>query len=190
MQREIESKAWIEDLDLVRARLEQEAAFVRNVTKRDLYYGAENKRPEQIDLEEDRVFRLRNDGGVWLVTAKDRSLEGEIELNGEIEFPIPDPAGFRMLAQYLGYRPFITKRKACQVYTYGRTTCELARVDPLGDFLEVEIVLEDPDPEEIKAAATEVKEALSYFAGPEAKIETRPYIDLLRAVGSGRPPQE
>jgi adenylate cyclase class 2 len=186
---EIELKAWLSDYEATRRAVEAAGAEPRGeAVKRDLYYGPENKGPRDIDLAKDPVFRLREEGAGWRVTAKRRSVEDGIETNEEVEFGVDDAAAFREFAQRLGFRPFIVKRKATRKYASGRVTVELHRIDPLGDFIELEILLEDgAAADERKAAERELREHLARFGVPDAKIEPRLYIDLLRRIGAGRP---
>lgn len=191
MATEVEVKAWLADYDAARARVEAEAPLVREVTTRDLYYASAKKPAHAVDLASDPVFRLRNEGDddAWIVTVKSRSIDDGVEANREVEFRVDDVAAFREFAQHVGFRPFIVKRKQSRRYAVGRATVELNRVDPLGDFMEIEILLEDDAPrEEVKEAEKEVRGLLGRFGVPESKIEPRMYIDLLRARGTGRPP--
>ncbi len=198
---EVEVKARVADLDAARARVEAEGGrFLGEATKRDLYYGPGGKRPQDVDLARDAVFRLRNDGigadDRWHVTAKVRELEDGVEVNREIEFPLAAEAaaGFRELAQYLGFRPFIVKRKVARRYALSledgtEATVELCRVDPVGDFVEVELLLDDSaSTAAVKAAQGAVRALLTRrLLVPAAAIEPRHYNDLLRARGAGRP---
>lgn len=186
---EIELKAWLTDYEATRRAVEAAGAELRgDSVKRDLYYGPERKGPRDIDLEKDPVFRLRSEGADWIVTAKRRSTEDGIETNEEVEFKVDDPAAFREFAQQIGFRPFIVKRKTTRKYESGRVGVELHRLDPLGDFIELEIMLEDGAPaDERKEAERELREHLARYGVPEGKIEPRRYIDMLRKIGAGRP---
>jgi adenylate cyclase class 2 len=187
---EIEIKAWLDDLFAARCALEALGATrVGEALERDLYYGPENKAPREIDLARDPVFRLRNSGEKWLVTAKRREIEEGVERNDEVEFAVSDAAAFREFAQRLGFRPFAVKRKKSEKFALGRASIGLNEVDPLGNFIEVEILLEDGAPEEEQALAkAEVRGVLANIGIPEEKIEPRLYIDMIRRIGTGRTP--
>jgi adenylate cyclase class 2 len=186
---EIEIKAWLTDYEATRRAVEAAGAELKGESvKRDLYYGPENKGARDLDFAKDPVFRLRGEGGSWRVTAKRRSVEDGVETNDEIEFGVDDTAAFREFAQRIGFRPFIVKRKACRRYALGRVTVELNRIDPLGDFIELEILLDDgAGADERAEAEAELRAALARFGVPEEKIEARLYIDMLRRIGAGRP---
>ncbi len=191
MATEVEVKAWLPDYDAARARVEAEAPLAREVTTRDLYYAPARIPPHAVDLLRDPIFRLRHEGGDdWIVTVKAKSIDDGVETNREVEFRVDDVASFREFAQHVGFRPFIVKRKQSRRYAFGRATVELNRVDPLGDFMEIEILLADDAPrDEVKSAEKEVRALLSRFGVPEEKIEPRLYVDLIRARGgTGRPP--
>jgi adenylate cyclase class 2 len=192
---EIELKAWLDDYERTRAAVEAAgAALEGEVVKRDLYYAPESKRAADVDMAKDPVFRLRSEsapGGApeaWVVSAKRREMDDGVESNEEIEFRVEDPAAFREFAQRIGFRPFIVKRKATRKYRSGRAAVELHRVDPLGDFIEIEVLLEDDASKAERAEADrEVRGLLARFGVPESKVEPRLYVDLLRRIGAGRP---
>jgi len=184
---EVELKARLGDFEATRAALEAAgAAFVKETEKRDLYYADEAKGAREVNLEQDRVFRLRSEGSAWAVTAKRRTITPDgTEVNDEIEFAVLDVASFRAFAQYLGYRPFIVKRKRTRAYTLGRAVVELHRIDPIGDFIEVEVLVQDQA--EVAEADAEIRAVLASAGVPASAIEPRLYIDLLRDAGAGRP---
>lgn len=186
---EVELKAWLTDYEATRRAVEAAGAEPRGeVVKRDLYYGPERKHAREIDLERDPVFRLRSEGDAWRVTAKRHAVEGGVESNEEVEFGIDDVAAFREFAQRIGFRPFIVKRKQSRRYAFGRINVELNKVDPLGDFIELEVLLDDgAGAAERREAEREIRDFLARAGVPEAKIEPRRYIDLLRKIGAGRP---
>ncbi len=186
---EIEIKAWLDDFDGARRALEAMGAVaLGEVVKRDLYYGPERKDAREIDLRKDPVFRLRSEGDAWLVTAKRREMEDGVETNEEVEFAVSNAAAFREFAQRIGFRPFVVKRKKALRYEVGRAIVELSRVDPLGDFVEIEVLLDDgASPDERAAAEREVRGLLARIGVPESRVEPRLYVDMIRKLGTGRP---
>jgi predicted adenylyl cyclase CyaB len=91
-------------------------------------------------------------------------------------FPTDRPHELRaLLTAALGVRAVV--RKTRQVYLSGRTRIHLDRVDGLGDFIELEVVLsEDEDPADGEREARELMAELG--VGPDDLIE-RAYVDLL-----------
>lgn len=94
--------------------------------------------------------------------------------------PVPDPTALRAaLAAALGERVVVHKRRT--VYLVGRTRIHIDRVDGLGNFLELEVVLR---PDEDQAAGRAEARALMQTLGVRSihLIDTG-YADLLE----GRP---
>jgi predicted adenylyl cyclase CyaB len=89
-----------------------------------------------------------------------------------------------LLATALTTRGIVTKER--HVYLAGRTRIHLDRVDGLGDFVELEVVLAQDDDEEDGHA-----EAHAMFASlgvPESDLVAVAYVDLLTSPG-GEPKQ-
>ncbi len=188
MSFEVELKAWLSSYAETRRRIEEDpgAELAGETEKRDHYYGPAGKAARDVDFEKDPIFRVRSEEGKTVVSTKRREPpEDGIEVNEEIEFEVADAAGFRAFARALDFRPFIVKRKRTRKYKVGRAGVELHRIDPLGDFIEIEILVEARD--EVSAAQVEIRELLQRFGVPAEKIEPRLYIDLLRRIGVGRP---
>ena len=187
---EIELKARLPDYEATRRALEAAGArFLGESQKRDLYYGPETKTARDIDVTRDPVFRLRSEGEKWRVTTKRRSMEDGIETNEEVEFGVDDAVSFREFAQRIGFRPFIVKKKDTRTYELGEACVELHRIEPIGDFIEIEVLLEDgADEDARRAAEAEIRSILERAGVPEVQIESRLYVDLLRAAGAGGPP--
>jgi adenylate cyclase class 2 len=184
---EVELKARLTDFEAASAAVEAAGARPEgSVVKRDVYYGPEGKSAAEIDFARDRIFRIRVEGPHCLVTAKRRALTPEgTEVNQEIELSIGDPVSLDALARYLGFRPFIEKRKETRKYALEGAAVELHRIDPIGDFIEIEALVERE--EEVPAANARVRALLARFGVPESAVEPRLYIDLLREAGAGSP---
>jgi adenylate cyclase, class 2 len=183
---EVELKAWLTSYEATRKAVEAAGAtFVKETEKRDNYYGPERKRALDIDFAKDPIFRIRSEEGKAVVAVKRREIDDGVEINDELEFEIADQASFREFARLIGFAPFIVKRKKSRRYSLGRATIELQKVDPLGDFIEIEILVEDR--EDIPEAQAEIRALLERFGVPKEKIEPRQYIDLLRRIGRGMP---
>ncbi|MGD0769616.1 MAG: class IV adenylate cyclase [Tepidisphaeraceae bacterium] len=132
MPRNIEIKARVIDLQAMRSRV---AAIADHA-------------PEM--LEQEDVFftvplgrlklRMQN-GATELIYYLRENSSGPRQSN-YLRIPIPDPAATRaMLALVHGERGII--RKTRWLYLVGQTRIHLDRVENLGDFLELEVVLRD-----------------------------------------------
>lgn len=184
---EVELKAWA-DLDAARARLEALGKKPEKTpsVKEDLYFCGPEADPRTCDPRKDRIVRLRLEGGQGVATAKRKTIEHGVETNEEIELTVAADS-FRALLGYMGYRPFLHKRKESRAYTWGESThVELNRITGLGDFVEVETLAPvGTKPDDLARVRAELRAILQALGIDEARIEPRPYMDLLRERGVG-----
>ena len=113
------------------------------------------------------------------MTFKAKRNEGGIEINHETEFEVSDPAAFTALVERIGCEPFYRKHKSGNAYTYDGFTIELVRVAGLGDFIEVEKLLDNDDPETVAVILGGLKGILAKAGVPESDIEGRGYSELI-----------
>ncbi|TAM53055.1 MAG: CYTH domain-containing protein [Paraburkholderia sp.] len=95
--------------------------------------------------------------------------------------PVTNPEAMHaLLATALTTRGIVTKER--QVYLVGRTRIHLDRVDGLGDFVELEVVLQ---PEDDEASGTAEAHAVFAKLGvPQSDLVARAYVDLLNELGT------
>lgn len=182
---EIELKAWSEDLERVRERLEslgRGPKSPRPVVKEDSYYGPADAGTRGLDWRRDRLVRIRRTESGAVLTAKRKRIESGVETSEEIELGVDDADVAARLLDYLGYRPFLIKRKETRAYAWSDSVVvELNRVEGLGSFVEIEaLVPESASPAEVDAARARVRSVLRELGVAEDRIEPRPYMDLLK----------
>ena len=180
---EIEAKAWVDDWEAVESALSEQYRFVREFTKSDRYFlfpGQEKPGPGLFAS----AFRVRTDGEKAYVTFKRKELRGDTEVNQEREFIVDDVAGFVDLAARLECREHFAKVKRGRHYEDGETTIELVHVEGLGDFLEVEIVLDQTDDDRASEMSESIRSVIVGCGIPPDRIERRPYMELLREARS------
>lgn len=170
----------MEDRNSVRSSLRNLGKIAHAYTKRDHYYGKNDRYTE---------FRLRYDRKSYLVTRKERTVENGIERNREIEFGVDDPVAFDVFARSLGYREIISKVKRVEQFTVAlpksdsTILAELCEVERLGNFLELEIILpEDSQEESINTAKGRLLELLQILHIEKNSIEPRRYTEMLKAT--------
>jgi predicted adenylyl cyclase CyaB len=97
--------------------------------------------------------------------------------------PTTEPDALReTLTQALGQAGRVTKQRV--LYLVGRTRVHLDRVDSLGDFLELEVVLRDDEPADAGVAEAH---ALTAGLGIEAtQLVDVAYVDLLAGLPTPR----
>lgn len=92
----------------------------------------------------------------------------------------PQPEALReALTLAYGVVGRVTKRRT--LYLLGRTRVHLDEVDGLGDFLELEVVLQDG--EAVEAGAREARELMERLGVKAEQLVTGSYLDLLAAAG-------
>ena len=192
MALEVELKAHVQDVDLVKNRLSSlaENGTVLCEVKDDIYYCNQG---------EDALFRIRlsQEGpsfdqmeGTVLFTRKYKSLAEGVEVNREVEFTT-DPSQFATAQAFmlsLGYEQYIRKAKRGYLYTFAVSPllpsvhAELVEVSTLGWFLELEFIVEsDALVPVAKKALTETLERLGL---EQTAVESRYYMHLLKEVQS------
>ncbi len=171
---EIEIKAHIPSVTAMYAIIEARfpAAAYREYDKQDTYFSS----PQNPSMTE---FRLREQSGSFLVTRKFKQLDGNIEINDEIEFTVDNPEAFRRFACTTGYQEAITKRKRGRAYVLDGVLAEVSQVDGLGPFIELEILLDAALPESVAIAKQRLLRLLARLDVPEKAIETRRYTEML-----------
>lgn len=183
---EVELKARVRDRAAAEAAV---AAFAERrgaLDKSDSYWHG----PEWRASRGMKGFRVRSEGGDSIVTFKTKRVEGGIEINREVEFGITDRSSFLEFILRLGCEPFYDKRKTGVAFraaaATGRpfdATIELVEIGGLGDFIEIEILLESAEPSAVEAARKELLELLGRSGCSEADIESRFYSELLMEAG-------
>ena len=97
--------------------------------------------------------------------------------------PTSSPAALRLaLEQALGSAGRV--RKTRLLYMLGNTRVHLDRVEQLGDFLELEVVLGDADTAE--SGTAEARRILARLEIEEGSLIAGAYVDLLRSVEAPR----
>ena len=147
--------------------------------------------PEEI-VQDDTFFRcpegrlkLRafSDGAGQLIFYKRPDTEGPKTSFYSIA-PVENADAMReTLAAALGQAGRVRKDRT--LFLVGRTRVHIDRVEDLGNFLELEVVLEEGEPE--ADGVREAEELLAALAIPQSALVDRAYVDLLEAGGKGEP---
>ncbi len=172
---EVELKAHVHNMSQVRANVAAFAEYVRDFDKFDSYWHG----PDWRFARGTKGFRVRKDNDAVIVTYKTKRNESGIEINKETEFTVSDMEAFLSFITRIGCEPFYQKRKTGSAFTCDGYLIELVTVQGLGDFIEIEKLIEEEDPDTISVVLGTLKTILSR-AGVDARdIEARSYSELI-----------
>jgi adenylate cyclase class 2 len=191
MNIEIELKAWSDEPERSRARIEQIAGKGHPFNKNDTYWRfPAGREPPSWGLGSGVRIR-REEQGVGeaeptsRVCFKVKEKRDGIEVNDEREFAISDGETFEELLRRMGLERDISKRKQGWAWVHGGITLELAEIEGLGWFAELEIIADNDRMETIQAARGRLLALLGKIGLGEDKIESRYYTEMLKE-GRGR----
>ncbi len=179
---EVEKKAWLKDLEKTRKNILKIATFTEKTEKEDIYFAP--IMTERLNIYKDPIFRIRIEKGKQFLSYKKKSFRNKTEVNEEQEIDIAhiDLAFLRPFFQYLRFFPFIEKRKETELYIMKNyqgffVSIEINQVEKLGDFVEIEILIESKDL--IEKADQALSEIFEKIEISEEDIEEKYYVDLL-----------
>ena len=199
---EIELKAHVYNRDELIPKLNAEARYLGTAEKTDAYWrqtaapnGAREttRTAEQVSSENSLTVRIRTEYTETaakektcrhLVTYKQKRRickeNPALEVNDEKEFAVSDRAEFERFLQKAGFEAVFEKHKKSMQWTKDGVFIELCTVDPLGDFLEMEILAETADENRIKEARLALEKLLKKYGIPLEQIEPMYYSELLK----------
>ena len=104
-----------------------------------------------------------------------------LEVNDEKEFAVSDRAEFERFLHKAGFEAVYEKHKKSMQWEKGDALIELCTVEPLGDFLEMEILAETADENRVKKTRLALEKLLKKYGIPLEQIEPMYYSELLKA---------
>jgi adenylate cyclase class IV len=168
-RRNVEIKARVADPAAVEARaaaISDQGPF--DIAQDDTFFGCRTGRLKLRQLAPDRgelIHYLRPD-------------QGGPKLSHYVIAPTSDPAALRdALARALGTSGRVVKRR--RLYLAGKTRIHLDRVDGLGDFLELEVVLEPG--QSATDGQAEARRLMAALGIATDDLVSGAYLDLLQA---------
>lgn len=176
---EVEVKARIEDRNIEKIKEELDNRFGKGhpVDKLDIYYRfkniTENKPNCRIRIVDDELC----------ITTKQNTSKDGVEANREIEFihSKKDLEVIQSFFENLGLRVMRRKHKKGFEWTNGDMHIELLEVEPLGTFLETEIITDKNEEEDILPLKIKLFEF--YKTLGITSFEERGYQNMLQAIG-------
>lgn len=173
MARNVEVKARLHD----RAGVEARARVLATAPVQDLQQDDSFFRCAQGRLK----LRQFADGSAELIAYSRPDTEGP-KTSTYLRTPVVDPEGLRAaLTAACGLVGSVRKQR--RLVLVGRTRVHLDHVEGLGDYLELEVVLQDGEPE--CDGADEAEALLTRLGIAAGDLVQGAYLDLLAAPGSG-----
>jgi adenylate cyclase class 2 len=186
---EIELKARVDDREAVERNINSIAVFCGDFNKQDAYWFPVSRPYYDSEAPPLSGVRIRRETmqtpgksaeTITLVTYKTKEVRDGIEINDEREFTVNNAETFEELLRRLGLRPGISKKKRGRSWKSGGITIEVAEVERLGCFIELEIISENDKPDTIARARNSLYALLKQTGISEERIETRYYNDMLK----------
>lgn len=180
---EVEVKAPVADRDELRSRLRARGAeLCEEREEADVYYD----HPQRSFADTDEALRIRETGTGTQVTYKGPRVDETTKTREEIDLAVAGAEQARALLLALGFEPAGRVVKHREVYRLDELTVTLDRVEGLGDFVEIETVVQE--------GVDEAREAVLALAEELGLTETerRSYLELLLEEGEegGEEPPE
>jgi adenylate cyclase class IV len=172
--RNVEIKARVGDLAAVEARA---AALADqgpvDIAQDDTFFATASGRLKLRELAPDRGELIHYD----------RPDQGGPKLSRYVIAPTGDPAALReALARACGVTGRVRKQR--RLYLAGRTRIHLDRVEGLGDFLELEVVLAADD--DLAGGEAEARRIMDALGVAESDLVEGAYVDLIAAQAARR----
>lgn len=184
MQKEIEMKCHITEGNKSRIEnfLQDKTTLLGSVEKYD-YYFEDPKNTGKIffRIREEKKTGDEGESSTYIVTKKKQNISSQgLEINDELEFEVSSFDAFIEFCAAQGIQKLFTKTKKITKYSYNDILIEWVSIDPIGEFLEVEIVTEE---ENINTASEKI---LAFFKELELEndIEKKRYFLLLKEKNS------
>lgn len=171
---EVESKFRSPGNDKVeKALVRLGAELVSEEEMEDLYF----RHPSRDFGETDEALRLRKTGASSELTYKGPRMRFEhTKAREEVTLPTADPLTAQRIVERLGFREFMTVRKVRKNYRYDKIRIAVDSVDGLGEYVELELITEEPTRAE--ALIEKMREDLGL-----TELEPRTYLELILAKG-------
>lgn len=150
------------------------AELVSEQEMEDLYF----RHPSRDFGETDEALRLRKTGTSSELTYKGPRMRMEhTKAREEVTMPATDPLATQRIIERLGFREFMTVRKTRRNYRYDKIRVAVDSVDGLGEYVELELITEEP--KRAGALIEKMREDLGL-----TEFEPRTYLELILAKGA------
>jgi adenylate cyclase class 2 len=167
---EVESKYHSPGNDKVEKALSKLGAeLVCEEETEDVYF----QHPHRDFGETDEALRLRKRDGVSELTYKGPRMRLEhTKAREEVTLRTDDPLTAQRIVERLGFKEFMSVRKKRKNFKYDKIRIAVDAVDGLGEFIELELITEEPKRAEALIEQMRVELALT-------DLEPKTYLELI-----------
>ncbi len=174
---EIELKARIQRRDEVESRLSSFMHYIGPIDKLDEYWEVSNASSEN---SSGFRFRVRHELDRITITFKEKTFDGNVEVNHEFEFRIEGESAFKAFIEKMHAHLIYQKQKKGSGWEDGTgLIAEVVEVSSLGLFLEVEYISNSLATCEQQEAKSRLYKVIDLCDIPRSALEPRPYSQLL-----------
>ena len=182
---EIELKARVRDKEALEERLKKTAIYKGYREKKDTYWKLIKTggfiscriREETTETKDGKASKIFFTYKRKEIRSTDKG--ATIELNDEKECSISDKEALEVFLQDTGFKIELCKTKEVSQWEYGEALLELCLVEPLGYFLEIEILSPVNDPETVEKKKKQLLHILKTCGIPETEVENKYYRELI-----------
>ncbi len=180
---EVETKVKVGDVEGLREKIKKIAVLNKKETRGDYYFALRK------DEYPRKAFRIRFDGKKYVVNFKrplKRFSKSSVVVKEEYEFELNDVRhidNFLALLKEFGFKKWVKKKKLTESYSYkkdGNITIELSKVEHLGNYMEIECLVE---PRKLNSARKKIFEILKILGVNETDVDNTGYTKALWKKG-------
>jgi predicted adenylyl cyclase CyaB len=180
---EVETKVKVEDVDKLREKIKKIAVLKKKEIRGDDYFALHGERYPR------KAFRIRFDGRKYVVNFKKplkKFSKDLIVVKREYEFELNDVKhidNFLALLKEFGFKEWVKKKKHTESYAYKqdeRVHIELSKVEHLGNFMEIECLV---DPKKLNGARKKISEVLEILGVEKKDVDNTGYTMTLWKKG-------
>jgi len=171
---EVESKYVSPGNDRVEKALDKLGAeLVSEEETEDVYF----QHPDRDFGETDEALRLRKKEGTSELTYKGPRMKLEhTKAREEVTLRTDDPLTAQRIVERLGFREFRTIHKKRKNYRYDKVWVAIDLVDGLGEYIELELITEEP--RRAEALIEQMRQELGL-----SRLEPKTYLELILGLG-------
>ncbi len=171
-RKEIKLKAQVPDLSPFKDKLKTLAKFTKNADYVDYFFKSESGTPVS-------SLRLRNKDQNRIIIVKLLVDSNRVQINTEYKFGVDNPDECVSFLEALGFHAHLSLRKSSEVYFANDLRIELAKIDGLGNYVELTLHTTDED---LNAKVESVVAFAEKLGLKKQQFESRYYNQIREAL--------